>query len=276
MATITISIVTFAPNFDVLARTLSSLVRSAQVAVSGGSISAVELFVVDNGPGASWKRQIEALCAEQWPAVGLGEWEVISSGENLGYGRGHNLAIEKGNSDYHLVLNPDVEMAEDSLKNAIGFLAKHKDVGCVTPYATGSEGRREYLCKQFPSVLTLFLRGFAPTNIRRLFSRRLATYEMRGVTEDRPVNGVPIASGCFMLFRADVLKCIGGFSSKYFLYFEDFDLSLRFSQASTISYVPSVRVVHAGGYASKKGVRHIKMFAESAVIFFSEHGWRWV
>ena len=86
---------------------------------------------------------------------------------------------------------------------------------------------------------------------------------------------VPIVSGCFMFFRRDVLDAVGGFSPDYFLYFEDFDLSLRVSKVARIAYVPAVRIVHHGGDAARKGLKHIWMFTRSAVTFFNTHGWRW-
>ncbi|KUE80788.1 hypothetical protein ATO46_14560 [Aeromonas schubertii] len=85
----------------------------------------------------------------------------------------------------------------------------------------------------------------------------------------------PIVSGCFMLFRTDVLQQLGGFDPRFFLYFEDFDISLRAGKISRIAYVPQVKVVHHGGHASRKGWRHIWMFGRSMVTFFNIHGWRW-
>ncbi|PIE36937.1 MAG: glycosyl transferase family 2, partial [Gammaproteobacteria bacterium] len=37
---------------------------------------------------------------------------------NGGFGHGHNRALEQVDSRYHLILNPDVELAEDALLNA--------------------------------------------------------------------------------------------------------------------------------------------------------------
>ena len=73
----------------------------------------------------------------------------------------------------------------------------------------------------------------------------------------------PIVSGCFMLFRTDVLQQLEGFDPRFFLYFEDFDISLRAGRVSRIAYVPQVKVVHHGGHASRKGWRHIWMFGRS-------------
>lgn len=77
-----------------------------------------------------------------------------------------------------------------------------------------------------------------------------------------------------MLARRQNLVEVGGFSPKYFMYFEDFDLSLRLGRTGRIVYHPGIRIVHEGGRAAKKGWRHIWMFAKSGFTFFNEHGWK--
>ncbi len=52
----------------------------------------------------------------------------------------------------------------------------------VSPYADGSDGRKQHLCKRYPSVFDLFLRGFMPESVKRLFPKRLARYEMHELT----------------------------------------------------------------------------------------------
>jgi GT2 family glycosyltransferase len=90
------------------------------------------------------------------------------------------------------------------------------------------------------------------------------------------VFDVPIVSGAFMFFRGSVLRRLGGFSDDYFLYFEDFDLSLRAAEVCRIAYVPSVRITHFGGDAAGKGIRHVSLFMKSACTFYRQHGWRWL
>ena len=100
---------------------------------------------------------------------------------------------------------------------------------------------------------------------------------MRDVIGERePYFDPPIVSGCFMLLRTPVLKQLGGFDPRYFLYFEDFDLSIRAARMTRIAYVPSVRITHLGGQAARKGLKHVRMFITSAYKFYSRHGWRWV
>jgi GT2 family glycosyltransferase len=86
---------------------------------------------------------------------------------------------------------------------------------------------------------------------------------------------IPLASGCFMFFRRPVLGRLGGFSERFFLYFEDYDLSMRTHRYGDIVYVPAVRIVHFGGNTARKGIRHIILFIRSAVTFFNLYGWKW-
>ena len=114
-----------------------------------------------------------------------------------------------------------------------------------------------------------------PEIVKRLFCERLARYEMQGLSESGATEGIPIVSGCFMLCRNSVLAEVGGFDSRYFLYFEDFDFSLRLGTVAGIAYLPNVRIRHLGGQTSKKGPWHVLMFIRSGFRFFSTHGWRW-
>lgn len=207
---------------------------------------------------------------------GVCGYRVIRGQGNVGYGRGHNLALE-ARSTYHLVLNPDVDIQQDALVNAMAFLDAHREVGLLTPRIDDEHGELQYLCRRYPTVLDLFVRGFLPAGMQRFFGTRLARYEMRdAINEREPVWGPPIVSGCFMLFRTEVLVRLAGFDARYFLYFEDYDLSLRAGKLTCVAYVPDVRVRHYGGGAARKGRAHIKMFTSSAFKFFNRFGWKWL
>lgn len=259
-----VSIVTHAPDIQVLRSTLQSLETSA-ARLDGVP---VDLVIINNGPDEN-----KAVLEEMVRGLQL-TTRIVSGSGNVGYGRGHNLAV--GDSgDYHLVLNPDVDLAEDALANALAFMQEHPDCGLLTPAVENSTGERQYLCKRYPTILVLGLRGFAPQWLKRPFATRLAWYEMRDVIGDKVVRDPPIVSGCFMFFRAEVLRALHGFDPGYFLYFEDFDISLRAAKISRIAYVPAVRITHHGGHAARKGLTHLKFFGASALKFFTRHGWRW-
>jgi len=257
--------------------TLDDLVSSAREAHRRELLGSLNIVLVDNSPpepiAPPYSRMINQWSRAQPPWIAAA---VISGHGNVGFGAGHNLAGLASDSVYHLVLNPDVNLAPEALTCALEFLRRHPEIGLIAPAATNPLGRKEYLCKRYPCVATLLLRAFAPNRIKRYFSSRLDWYEMRDVINDRdPFLSPPLISGCFMLFRTPVFRSAGGFAPDFFLYFEDFDLSLRIARSTRIAYVPQVRVVHHGGYAARKGPRHVVMFLASAVRFFNRHGWRW-
>jgi GT2 family glycosyltransferase len=226
---------------------------------------------VDNGPGTGARVARDA--AASWPAA-LGRVEVLAGHGNIGYGRANNLVLERLDSDLHLVMNPDVELDAGALGACIASLAAHPEAGAVAPAVFGADGERQFLCKRYPSLWVLFLRGFVPGVLRRPFAASLERYEMRDVIGDRFVADVPLASGCFLLTRTALLRKVGGFDPGYFLYFEDFDLSVRLGRLAGVAYEPAARIVHHGGHAARKGLAHIGWFVASAWRFFNAHGWR--
>jgi GT2 family glycosyltransferase len=269
---LSISIVVFHSQLHALRATLVSLRQALERARAAGIIECARVDLVDNGspdPAALDATLVESLGGAPWVA-----WVLRRGHGNLGYGAGHNLAIREATGAYHLVLNPDVVLDASALLQAIRFLDAHPAVGLLTPQVHNGQGGREYLCKRHPGILVLALRGFAPAWLRRPFRRRLERYEMRDLRGDEVTTGIPIASGCFMFARRELLQRLGGFSPEYFLYFEDFDLSLRLGRVADIAYVPLVQIVHVGGYAAGKGWAHRRMFIRSAMTFFRRHGWR--
>jgi GT2 family glycosyltransferase len=295
---LSIAIVTHAPDLQLLATVLERLDRALRHARQQGLMDEARLVVVDNGPGTDWREPLQQLLREAALSATV---ELVSGHGNVGYGAGHNLALlrvadalipnpehspsppmgegwgggaERPPDAYHLILNPDVLLEEDALSEGLAFLNAHPEAGLVTPATWGNDGQRQYLCKSYPTVLDLALRGFAPAGLRRRFQTRLDRYELRDQTGDAVLWDPPIVSGCFMLARRAALEQVGGFRPEYFLYFEDFDLSLRLAAVTRLVYVPTVRIVHLGGHAARKGMRHIGMFLRAATRFFSRHGWR--
>ncbi len=252
-------------------RTLSSLSEAIAATRACRPDFPAELYLIDNGGLPDISATRAALEAQRI------DCHVVSGHGNVGYGRGHNLAIERTTEWCHLILNPDVDLAPDSLVRLLDFLGVHPDVGLITPRIGDENDQIQYLCRRYPSVFDLFVRGFLPTRWSSLFARRLARYEMRDQINERDVVWDPqIVSGCFMLFRTNVLKALGGFDPRYFLYFEDYDLSMRTHAAARVVYLPAARVLHFGGGASRKGHAHIKMFVASAFRFFNRFGWKWL
>jgi len=265
------TIVTFHPDAALLERALRSLGEAITRAQARGMVSTAQVFVVDNGDDASLRTSQDAARAFGAPDA---TFELVHGHGNVGYGRANNVVLPRLDSDFHLVMNPDVELDADAIAAAIEALQADARFGLVAPDVRGSGGERQYLCKRYPSVWVLFLRGFAPPAVRRAFARTLDRYEMRDVLDGRTYAPVPLASGCFMLMRTPLFRTLGGFDPRFFMYFEDYDLSLRVGREAQVAFVPAARIVHHGGEAARKGPRHVSWFLRSAWRFFATHGWR--
>lgn len=275
-ATLAISVVVFHPDPAWLKRTLVSVRISLETAVRAGSISGAKVFLVDNGATSAeseWRSLVYESLASQATAI---DADIIAGQGNLGYGAANNLAFARTcDCEYLLALNPDVEVAGDAIDVAIRYMAETPGCGMVTPVATSPDGNPLYLVKNYPRLITLLVRGFAPMAVASLFRRRLDAYDRIDQPYDARLADVRIASGCFMLMRRTACDKATGFDPGFFLYFEDFDLSYRISAFAEVTRLPGCRIIHAGGNASRKGLRHVWMFVRSAIRFFGKHGWQW-
>jgi GT2 family glycosyltransferase len=269
-------VVCYSPDLSILRQTLESVDRALGYVAEHGQLRQFRLFLIDNGPDPGLAQSLPELLASTQLIGKPGAVEFITGHGNIGFGSGHNLTIHRHDCDYQLVLNPDVLLERTALTRGLDYLAQHPDIGILSPRVSDGTGNQQYLCKRYPSLLDLLLRGFAPPTLRRFFRKRLDRYELRDMIGEDVVLDVPIVSGCFMLFRSSALRRVNGFCEDYFLYFEDFDLSLRLAEIARVAYVPEVKITHFGGHAARKGKSHVKLFARSALTFFNRHGWKWL
>ena len=264
---LSISIVTYFVEAAEFARTLQHL-KIALEHLAVQHPGSVTLSVIDNSSQAPLLRTL-------LENAGLAQQASIHTpGSNLGFGRAQNFAIAAAHSRYHLIMNPDVEMAPDALLNAVAFMEQHRDVVALSPHAEDGEGQNAYLCKRYPALLDLALRGFAPRAMKQRFRERLWVYENRALVEGKQPAAVDLISGCFMFCRTDALQRAGGFNPAFFLYFEDFSLSIELRKFGKLMYYPASRIVHYGGHAGKKGLRHVVHFVTSAFRFYNQYGWK--
>jgi GT2 family glycosyltransferase len=274
-ASLAISIVVFKPDLAWLTRTLATLVAALRHAQEAGVLHHATVVLVDN---ESTSRVSPHITLMETHLRGIGEWlqwETLSGHGNLGYGAGNNLAIERyRHTDVHLILNPDVACAPGALTAGLQYLQAEPHCAMVSPVAITPDGEPLFHIKDYPSLAVLGLRGFAPDSLRRRFAPYMRRYERGSIPFDAPILDARLVSGCFMLTRRWALDRTGGFDPSFFLYFEDFDLSLRISELAPIHRVPACRIEHGGGHAARKGARHIRLFIVSAFRFYMRYGWR--
>ena len=194
---------------------------------------------------------------------------------NLGYGAGHNIAIRESidiGATYHIVVNPDIYFEEGVIEKLIIYMNKYSEVGLVMPRVLYPNGELQYLCKLLPTPFDLLFRRFLPW--RRYVEKKNEKYELRFTNYSREME-VPSLSGCFMFVRIAVLKKVGGFDERYFMYAEDLDLCRRIGKVSRTMYYPNVVVYHEYAKGSYKNRRLLRYHLSSVVKYFNKWGWVW-
>lgn len=193
--------------------------------------------------------------------------------DNPGYARAHNWALgmaAAAGHAYHFVLNPDVQIPLDAIGKLLAYMEQHPDVGMVAPRVLYPDGRLQPLCKLLPHPGELLVRRFFPLLHRS--SGRLARYELHGTGYSR-VMDVPALSGCFLLMRVDTVARAGLFDERFFLYFEDVDLSRRVGRIARTVFVPHVSIVHDYARGSYREWRLFWHHLVSAARYFNKWGW---
>lgn len=261
---ISASIVTF-NNAGVIGRCLDSLAASLE------PDQVVDLLVVDNGSTDETLAIVRAFADRAPEALRV---SVKQAPENLGFGRGHNLAIHQATADHHVICNPDIIFRGNPLKSLGEYLDANPDIGILSPMVLNEDLTPQHLNKRLPTVLDLFLRRFLPAPFRPLFRRRLDHYEMRDVPYDH-ISDVPFVSGAFLFCRSEALRRVGGFDPAYFLYFEDVDLSRSVQKAGFRTVcLPAANVVHLWGREHHRRAHLALVFIQSGIRYFSKWGWQ--
>jgi len=196
-------------------------------------------------------------------------------GKNVGFGKAHNWAIFNSEpSKYHLILNPDIIIPPGAISALVEFMDSSPDIGLVCPRILNEDGTIQYLNKRQATVYDLFLRRFLPSPLKSLFQKRLDYYEMKDVGYDASYD-VPFLTGCFMFCRSSVLKEIGGFDPRYFLHFEDADLTRKFQKhGSRTVYYPNVSVTHLWDRAPHKSLKMALVLIVNGIRYFNKWGWK--
>ena len=257
MKNINVSIVLFKNDQDLVKKAIYSCVNSVLIN---------RIYLIDNSP-----RDILSCLASLDSRI-----EYIFNNANLGFGKAHNIALKRSieeNIPYHLVLNPDVYFEGGILEELYHFMENNPDVGLVMPKVLYPDGTLQYLCKLLPTPLDLFGRRFLNFGpFRKIVEKRNEVYELRFTGYDK-IMEVPYLSGCFMFIRTEVLKKVGLFDERFFMYLEDTDLSRRIHRVAKTVYYPYVYVYHEYGKGSYKSLKLLYYHIKSAIKYFNKYGW---
>lgn len=186
--------------------------------------------------------------------------KIIENKKNLGFSGGHNIAIKyalESGADYVLILNNDTYVDKHFLIELLKVAEKNRDIGIFVPkiyFAPGFEFHKDrYLESEVGKVLWY---AGGKMNWANVIGQHRGVDEVDRGQYDK-TEETEIATGCCMLIKKEVFEKVGMLDSKYFLYYEDSDLSMRIKKAGyKVMYVHKSIIWHknagsVGGSGSK-------------------------
>lgn len=194
-----------------------------------------QLIVVDSGShddGAALARAAGA--------------EVVGLGANPGFGAANNAGVERVRHAVTVLLNPDCELLDTSLDRLAAAAAGGPDRLWV-PRLLEADGAVQRSAHPLPGTVGALLPALVhPAALPRALRERAEPYRA-----ERP-RTVGWAIAACVAARTEVLRRLGPFDPRQFLFFEDMDLCLRARAAGIPTALdPSVRIRHLGGHATR-------------------------
>lgn len=184
-----------------------------------------------------------------------GTYRYIANTTNIGFGSAANRGARGTQAEWLLFLNPDVYMSSDAVKNFIKQ-AKEQQLDATCPKTPDHR-----YAQPLPSLWWL-LSEFTPLK-RVKFFHILAQK-----------NPITLWGGC-LLIRRKVFESLRGFDEKFFLWFEDSDITKRLlDQGYKIDYLQVDGLRHEGGasFVVMSELEKRRTFFKSAYIYVVAHG----
>ena len=170
------------------------------------------VIVVDNGSDDGTPAEVSRL---------LPHARFIGLEQNIGFGAANNRALEEVTTRFALLLNPDCEISERSMRDLVAAAQRFPDAAIIAPQLINRRGERE-LSYRWPSTL----------------------WRSTGPAASGPAC-VGFVSGAVMLLHLEKMGHANRFDERFFLYYEDDDLCTRnFNARQPIIVVPSITVTH--------------------------------
>jgi len=209
---LTVVIVTYLTQKKILLECLNSINKE------------VKIKIIENSENFEFKREI----LNKFSNV-----EITCTGKNLGYGNGNNFGLKLTQTDFALILNPDLVCDNNFFSNLNSMLQKNRDfsiIGCQYIYD-----------KVFMPA------GFFDSKKNNVFKKKFKNNEIV------PLEKVDWVTGCSMLINLKQFENKEIFDKNFFLYFEEFDLCKSIIDKGNNVFTSSDLKIHHLGFQSSLG-----------------------
>ncbi|MBI1296816.1 glycosyltransferase [bacterium] len=202
------------------------------------------VFVLDNG---STDSTVE-LVRKSFPSV-----HVVENQANIGFSAGNNVGLRKAKTPFVVLVNPDVQVASDWLRQLIEPMVADPQIGVAGCKIYEPDGK---ILQHAGGYITF------PQALPGHYG--LGEFDLGQYDE---MSDVGYVMGAAIAIRQGVLNSVGLFDEGFFLYYEDVDYCERVRRYGyRVVYVPQSKLVHEESSTTIKG---------SAFYYGQVHASRW-
>ncbi len=181
---------------------------------------------------------------------------ILTNDKNYGFAHACNLGIQASKGEYIMILNPDTKFQNDVLNYFISFIDSnlYNNVWCVGAQLFDDHEKATKSYGNFPNILDVFLEQIG---IKWLILRIIPKSCIAKRRLHLRNTFVPYVLGSSMFIRKNVFNEIGLFDERFFLNFEEAELSWRAKKAGYKSMVlPEAKILHY----SRKSFPNMKIY----------------
>lgn len=177
--------------------------------------------------------------------------KIIRNSVNLGFGAACNQGAALGKGDFVLFLNPDTRLLSASISHALEFMCSPdaKSVGICGVQLIDENSHISKTCSRFPAIGHFICSALGVDRLRPFFHSGALMVEW----DHARTRVVDQVMGAFFFIRRELFEKLEGFDNRFFVYYEEVDLSYRAANAGWKSvYLATANVFHAGGGTSRQ------------------------
>ncbi len=191
--------------------------------------------------------------------------KIIENEENLGFGKANNEGFKIAKGKYLFCLNPDTVLVNNAIKILYDFMEQNKICGACGGNLYNAKMEYIHSFGYGDDIKSLILRK---TPLKFFYwneYKKIKQYEKK--TDRTKIQTVNHITGADLMLRKSLTEELGGFSDKFFMYFEETELEVRIKRAGyEIYFVPESKIIHLEGKSHNK--RKNEFYTNSFVEYY--------
>lgn len=167
----------------------------------------------------------------------------IQNKSNIGFPAAVNQGLKLFVGDYVLLLNPDTRISKDFFDKALDCLRSNPKIGVMGPKFVDPDGTPQGSVYREPSIVRAIQEYW--------FGKNGLNEKYTPNTNDLAEVGVVM--GACMFMPGKIVRKVGLFTNKVFMFYEDFDYCRRIRKAGyKVIFNPNITIIHEHGQSTKQ------------------------